>query len=296
MLENLKFQFPTRVENSFNGYSKIVELFDYTKECEIDDVYLDFSNTTWFEANMAAGIGAVLTNLKDKLCDVHLINFQSPVEKILKKNQFLSAFGGEKLNDTYSTTIPYKKFDKNDIKAFQAYIDLKLLSNSALPEMTDALKKKINESILEIFINAATHSGCKHVFSCGQYFHNKQRLDFTIANLGTTIQKNVSRFLGQPKLSSIEAIEWAIVERNTTRQGDVPGGLGLSTLLSFLELNNGKVQIISSDAFWLKGPGTHTYSNQFDKKLRGTIVNIEFNINDKNSYMLSSERTYDNIF
>lgn len=111
MFDNFKFQFPSRVENNYEGYSKIVELFEATKDCDVDDIDLDFSSTSWFEANMSAGIGAVLTNLKDKLCDVHLLNFQPPVEKILKKNHFLSAFGGEKLNDTYSTTIPYKKFN-----------------------------------------------------------------------------------------------------------------------------------------------------------------------------------------
>ena len=42
-----------------------------------------------------------------------------------------------------------------------------------------------------------------------------------------------------------EAIEWATRANNTTKRGDVPGGLGLKLLCEFIDLNGGSLQIVS---------------------------------------------------
>ena len=83
--------------------------------------------------------------------------------------------------------------------------------------MSDLLKKKVRECMLEIFINAQAHGDTKNIFSCGQLYPQKGKIDFSIVNLGSTIQKNVSHYR-QLEISSIEAIEWAIQEGNTTRR------------------------------------------------------------------------------
>jgi len=95
-------------------------------------------------------------------------------------------------------------------------------------------------------------------------------------------------------LSSIQAIEWATKDRNTTKIG-VTGGIGLALLKEFIEKNGGKMQIISDDGFYQfgrQGEEMHFFNGSFP----GTIVNLQFRTNDNSSYMLKSEFDANNIF
>lgn len=106
----------------------------------------------------------------------------------------------------------------------------------------------------------------------------------TIVNLGTSIEDNVNRHmlkLNKKQLSSCACIEWAIIQGNTTK--NVPGGLGFTIICNFILRNQGKLQIISSDAYWeLCHEGSR--SVKMNNKFPGTIVNIEFNIDDDTVY------------
>ncbi len=292
----MKYDFVGQIKNDFNGYEKLISFFNETKDLFFEHVVVDFQENNWFEANLSAALGAILSNMQDRLNTIHLENLPDKIKEIFQKNKFLSYFGEiENVYDSYSTTIPYAKFDKANLKGFENYLEEHLFKNTSLPFMSARLTKKMKESILEIFINAETHGNCKSVFSCGQLFPQKGHLDFTVVDVGTTIRRNVSDFQNKPSLGSVDAINWAVQESNTTRQGKIPGGLGLSTLLSFIELNKGKVQIVSDDGYWAKIPNGYIkkkLSSSFD----GTIVNIEFNTNDANSYILPSESCQTNIF
>jgi hypothetical protein len=98
-------------------------------------------------------------------------------------------------------------------------------------------------------------------------------------------------------MSGIEAIEWAIKESNTTKPKDrnIPGGLGLKLICEFARMNNGKVQIVSSDGCWQL---TRNNEERFtlDYPFPGTIVNLEFNLDDKSFYYLEEENEESIIF
>ena len=292
----IKYDFVGEIRNDFNGYEKLIDFFNSTKNSSFKNVIVDFQRNNWFEANLTSVLGAILSNIHDKLNTIRLENLSDGITGTFQKNKFLSYFGEmESLYDIHSTTIPYAKFDKINLKEFGNYLEEYLFRKTNLPSMSEGLTKKMKESILEIFINAETHGNCKSVFSCGQLFPHKNRLDFTVVNIGTTIRKNVSDFLNDPYLNSADAIDWAVQESNTTRQGNIPGGLGLSTLLSFIELNKGRVQIVSDDGYWAKISNDYIVK-KLSNSFNGTIVNIEFNINDTNTYILSSESYQRNIF
>ena len=115
-----------------------------------------------------------------------------------------------------------------------------------------------------------------------------------ITDLGIGIRNRVCQYLNE-SLSSVDAIEWAMKERNTTKPND-SGGLGLAILKSFIALNRGKIQILSGDGFWEfseKGTDKRFFSNEFP----GTAVNICINTNDLAHYRLWDEIIEDeNIF
>jgi len=88
-------------------------------------------------------------------------------------------------------------------------------------------------------------------------------------------------------LTPCQAIRWALIDGNTTK--NIPGGLGLSTLLEFLRLNQGAMQIVSGLGmveFKHNQLTDYVLSKSFD----GTIVNMEFNFNDNKNYRLANEQ------
>jgi hypothetical protein len=161
--------------------------------------------------------------------------------------------------------------------------------------MSAGLLKKFRESIFEIFSNAVLHSGTEHgIFSCGQFFPNKQCLDFSITDLGVGIRERVNQRTGLA-LSSVEAIKWALSAGNTTKSGPIPGGLGLKILQEFIRLNAGRMQIVSATGYW-ELAGGQVQTRFFVKPFPGTVVTIEINTADTKSYFLASELRPDSIF
>ena len=92
-----------------------------------------------------------------------------------------------------------------------------------------------------------------------------------------------------------EAIEWATQANNTTKRGDIPGGLGLKLLCEFIDLNNGSLQIVSDAGYWRR-KSRHNKTARLRNAFPGTVVSVEIDTSDLNSYRLASELETDDIF
>ena len=161
--------------------------------------------------------------------------------------------------------------------------------------MSQAMGKRFTQSVFEVYQNAVIHSQSSvGLFICGQFYPQLQRLDLTIADAGIGIRTNVRRRLG-PQVSSVEAIQWALLEGNTTKRHGQPGGVGLKFLKDFIELNGGRIQIASRYGFYEYHQGAETFLKLI-ADLPGTTVNLEINTGDTNAYQLSSEISPDDIF
>jgi anti-anti-sigma regulatory factor len=299
-LEHVTIKIPTRISSDIDGYSRLLNLYLQIKHLENCKIIFDFNDTSWFEANLAAIFGVLIDYARNRKNEVVLKGMWSSVQNILSRNGFLSEYGMQKVVDLKGTTIPYRKFDPEQGTRFSQYIKEELLAKPDFPSLSRLLSKKINESIYELFENARTHGECDFIYTCGQYYPNKRpaRIDMTIVDLGISIKKNVNRFMkshGRTSMSGPETISWAIKKGNTTKTGNISGGLGLDLVLEFLRLNNGKIQIISSDGYWEYRRG-QIETKILNEVFNGTIVNIEFNLDDQSYYQLKSEITLDNIF
>ena len=82
---------------------------------------------------------------------------------------------------------------------------------------------------------------------------------------------------------------------NTTKRGRIPGGLGLKLLREFITLNGGRLQIVSDRGYWGLEEG-HTQAERLSQPFPGTVVNVEINTADTQSYKLSSELKETDIF
>ena len=283
------------IRHSLAGYEALVAFYAQTKDCIFDEIQIDMSRVGWFDADMCAAFGAILYRLGDNVNSMTLTGIVPDVEKILSKNGFLSNYGRERIPDTWGTTIPYRRFAAKDDRYFAAYIEEEFIRRSEMPRMSAGLVKKFRESVFEMFSNAVIHSGTKlGIFSCGQYFPRRDTLDFSVADLGVGIRKNVEDSLGLD-LSAEDAIDWATQGTNTTKRGRIPGGLGLKLLSEFIKLNGGRLQIVSDQGYWsLEQGGTRKIS--LKRAFPGTVVSIEINTSDVRSYRLKSEVSEADIF
>lgn len=286
---------PSNLVSEIYGYSQIVRFIKNASKYHDKLIELDFSKVSFIEANLCAVLGVCFEILEQNGNKIQIKNLQTQVEKIMRKNTFLLKYGFEPLEDQYQTTVMYKKFIPNNDEGFNTYITEKLLKLPDFPKHTPKLGKEILRNIFEIYENARTHGACDYIHTCGQYFPKKadKPLHFTIVDKGVNIKQNVNDFLNE-NLKADEAIKWAMQKGNTTKKGDTSGGLGLNVIFEFIKLNNGKIQVVSSDGFYEYNRGTERTS-PLSTSFNGTIVNLRFNLADKSSYYLQGEEIDDEI-
>lgn len=280
----------TNIDTSISSYNQFANLYAQLHEINFDVIKINLK--TWFSANMSAVLGGILDKIA--LTNSVLISSENNrIISILQKNNFLANYGYKITSDINGTTIKYLKLKPTESRFFNSYIMNELLSRSSFPSMTDGLRKKIAESIYEIFVNAQIHSNTDYIYTCGQFFPRKKKIEFTIVDMGEGFKKLINNSFNTA-LTSINAIKWAVQDGHTTKT-DVSGGLGLSLLTEFIKLNNGKFQIVSDDGFYEAGATELTYI--LDVPFPGSIVNMEFRTDDIHSYRLSTEAyNTDNIF
>jgi hypothetical protein len=278
MARQFEISLPT-VESNFQGFSRLIHLAEETAGLSYTNITLDFRSASWFDANMCAPLGALLYRISRKLNTVNIVNIPAHVERILLKNSFLSNYGRAKQLDEWGTTIRYNRFEPKDDRYFGAYIE-RHFKYKAIPHMSSALHKKFWESIFEIFSNAVIHSETRMgIFTCGQFYPRKHRLDFSIADLGLGM-RNVLKIKRGLDYSAEQAINWAMEGQNTTKNGPIPGGLGLKLLREFIKLNNGCIQVVSDKGFWEQDSEGKVITKAYNCPFPGTVVNIEINTAD----------------
>lgn len=287
---------PKIVKNNFAGYKFFIELYYQIHNCRDINYKINFDHTKIFEANLSAVLRAINDSGREQKKIIKIVNINNVIKDYLVLNRFIDS-PDELINtDFKGMVIPFKKFTIFQDIEFMEYVANELLSKPNFPKHSKMLSKKINTSIFELFENARTHGDCRNIYTCGQITKDEEstRIDFTIVDMGKTIKTNVNEYL-KKNLSGSEAIDWAMVLGHTTKTGDVSGGLGLDIIFEFIQLNKGRIQIVSSDGYW-EYYNNKTIKREFEKPFLGTIANIEVNLDDKKRYKLKEEISLKDIF
>lgn len=279
------------IDTSFESYQQLINLYNENKDRQFETIEISFQQC--FAANLSSALGGVMDKLLGNLNTIRFNDISPNILTIIQKNDFLSHFGYQRVIDINNTIIKYQKLKPSDGRYFHRYVLEELLDRPELSIMISALKKKIAQSIYEMFVNAQIHSESDFIYTCGQFYPTKQSIEFTITDIGVGFRKRInSRF--EKKLSSIQAIEWAMKDGHSTKQ-DISGGIGLAIIKEFVILNKGKIQIISDDGFYQLDPnGVQT--RLFSAPFPGTIINMEFKTDNVTSYSLISETKSDELF
>lgn len=270
------------VSDNFDGFKKLISLFGAFHSYLFENIDIHLSR--FFCANMSAPLGAILDLLSTQ--NNITITAENRIQEILQKNNFLSYYGYPSAWDSNRTTIQYIRFKRSESDAFAQYLNDQLLNRPELPQFTPKAKMAIAQVILEIFTNAVLHTKTNYIYTCGQFFPNKHCIDFSIVDTGLGIRNTVNSGTGW-NLNAVKAIEWALIDGNTTKTG-VPGGYGLTILQNFLHLNKGSLQIISNDGYY-KDENNKQTSCFFDGEFPGTVLNLQIKTDDNNLYRLTNE-------
>lgn len=281
------------IDNTFSSYQKLITFYEKNKEKMFDRINIGLYQ--WFSANMSAALGAILDVLSSDFNSINFSYISPRIETILLKNDFLTYYGKDRMFDSNNTTIKYQKLKPNDGKYFKTYVVEELIENhyTDLPKMSKGAKEKIVEAIYEIFVNAQIHSETEFIYTCGQFYPTKSKIEFTIVDTGIGFREKINRRFSS-NLRATQAIEWAVKETKTTKEG-ISGGLGLALLREFISANKGKMQIVSNEGFYQFDSNGETTA-KFHGEFPGTIVNLQFRTDDIKNYSLKSEININDIF
>lgn len=281
---------PSKITSDVNGYELLLRLQNDLSHFIEQDIHISFKNVYWFEANLVAILGAIIEDLENRNNRIKIIDTEYFRLKndILFRNGFFPHYGITSSSlFSSSTQIPYMKFKEHEPQLYNDYIQSELLDNTDFPRHSEKLGGEIKRNIFELFENARTHGKCKHIHTCGQFYPTRKKLHITIVDTGQTIVNNVKDFL-KKNMKSSECIDWAMETGNTTKVGNIPGGLGLGLIFEFINLNKGKIQVVSSNGYWELREGK---INKLDLNFSfgGTIANLEFDLSENNHYSLADE-------
>lgn len=283
------FSFERNLNNDEYTYTRLIQLYHTLDSHRQKRIVLDFSNVTFLSANLLAVLGCCVENTMTKRNHkIALRNLHPKIKAVMQKNGFNRYFTWDYLNDIHHSTMSYDIFESTTehLVDFERYLLLNVFSHYNLPTMNDAYKNSIIDNLLEMFNNVIDHADSSHVYVCGQFFPKSMNLCFSIVDIGRTINENVTSYLkNNATVFPNNSLEWAIIPGNSTKALEAPGGLGFSTLLNFLKLNNGSFTLIS---------GIEIYELQAQKErfdiltlpFPGTIVTITINLKDKQLYFL----------
>ena len=179
--------YPSNVKSNEAGFNWLANVSRQILLLWRDNVVFDARQLRFFDANLCAPFGALLYGAKNNEIEIDLGHVRGDVLKIWSKNYFLREFGGTPMADEFATTLEYRQFElQQNPKEFAEYIECELMARDRdLPPMSDETRHEIMNSIHEIFANAQFHSQSRNgIFGCGQFFPTRNRLSFTLADLG----------------------------------------------------------------------------------------------------------------
>ena len=238
------------LQSNSGGFSRLGLLHQELSNFSNAKITIDLSKLRWFDGHMAAPMRLIIRQAEARANSISYISPSPAVETLLRKNGFLS--GVRKIADDHRTTMPVTEFSLDEAVKFSLYAK-QHLDRKEMPKMSPALRSKFFEGVDELFANSALHSKSRlGVAVGGQFYPRLRRLDFTLVDGGRGIPGSVRASLKDRMFNDPEAIAWAMEDYNTTRQGDIPGGLGSKILRDFIKINKGKLVIVSNSGFWFQ--------------------------------------------
>jgi hypothetical protein len=241
--------------------------------------------TNSIDTNLFSFLGLIInriTSLKrNNILEIYSKN-SLKVDTIISNNYI------EQLYYNYGTirdnpALQYYYFSLNEDEFVNTYLNEKFLYLNA------RFEKKIKKVLSEIIANVKMHASPKETAICGYFKENSNEIYLSICNMGLTIKQNIENKTEYIFENDLEAIEWAMKKRNTTRTDT--GGLGLYLIRKYIKEIQGEISIISGKGSIIDKRDNSIYSiineeMNFEKHslysfFPGTFITIKFDFLEK---------------
>lgn len=267
------------IETDFDSINRLMFVDRALSDAVVlEECIIDMQRVTWFNAALCSFFKAFLRRrmLENNISIRFLFNDVSYSNMAVRDILFRNGFFNGEVSDVFNTIFPVRTFRASDLETENFLRDMKVdFQDKEKFPFSETASRGILKSLGEIFSNSERHAESDWVYTSGQYFPNKEpgQVTFCIADVGIGIVNQVKTKLGRV-LASDEAIEWAFVEGNTTKEGS--GGLGLFSLKNIISDNKGELIVVSNDVYYdvLK---QKMFKLSFDFK--GTLFIITMNQN-----------------
>jgi hypothetical protein len=270
------------VYTDVSGFRQLLKFYQECRGYENSTIYIKLDNIQWIDGNLCAFLGALLFRLTKENKLNFAINAKQVSDKcgILFHNNFIPLEQNIK-QYAKKSCVPYQGFYPKQKDEFLDYLENELLVHPAMPKLKNEIKEKLIDDLTEIYANIDKHAETGDpFFVCGQYYPSKGYLNFTISDLGVGFFKKIKELQPDKIHSCGDAILWAVAGNSTKL--DAPGGSGLKNLNTYLDNNNGGLQILTGDAGWCSrtAKASLIFPNgitDLRNNYLGAAINLEFN-------------------
>lgn len=230
-------------DNSWD-YDFLFKLLHDYKAVVNEEIRFDFTGCRFLQQNAVSFLGGFIRLLQQNSNTIYF-NLNSIIEPIrvnLEQNGFLYelGLGGSRWD---GNSIPYRE-DFRQAGDYSDYLSERWLGQGWVNIQQD-LKDHIVSHVIEAYVNVFDHANSPvGVISCGQRYPNKQELKIALVDFGVGIPHTVREYVKEPDMSSNQALRWAFEPQKTTKDaGSFARGNGLKLLKSFMQDNDGKLEI-----------------------------------------------------
>jgi len=269
------------VETNHIGVSEILKFYAFAKQYRYTAVQLNISPVNTMDANLSALVLAIAHKLKAEN-KVTVFVILADHMNVFFRNGLIAHLSGKgnanPYEDNRQSTIPLTSFLNTEDESFCQYLRRDFFGHRGLENLTSTTKANLSTHFEEIFVNVVQHANTDYpIFTCGQYFPEKQMLKFTLVDLGEGFLKKIAVKTEGSVSTDNEAMLWATYNLNTTK--DVitfgPGGTGLKEIKKYCEQNNGSLHLCSGKGY-LNLLKDRTLEQTLPQPLHGSLVNLIF--------------------
>jgi anti-sigma regulatory factor (Ser/Thr protein kinase) len=275
--------------------NSLLRLSQRALECQDTTVRFDLSQTEFISP---LGIILLAGTISECLSQGKKVEYIRPTK--YAPRTFLSGIGFNKFfkivngaeHQVASPKIQLKRIYQIDpllteqiIQVFGAYLQLS-------EGVAGSLKLAINELMMNTFDHSETEKGC---YVCAQSYKQTRKIRLCIADFGIGILESLKKTPQYSELTDhYEGIELAVQEGVTSRVGK-EAGYGLHHILRFIEVNQGKMYILSGEGKIKWDFSGIDYRKQWQTMhvpFHGTIIHLQINTRKEGLYFLESERDF----
>jgi len=267
------------IETDHLGVSELLAFYKYAKQYYRRKINLDLTKTSNVDANLSAVLLALCEKLKREN-QLYIYVETASHQNVFFRNGLISHLMGNgntnKYPDNRESTIPLKTFTQDKDEDYCSYIKREFFGHRGLMYVQSRTKEQLRTHYEEVFINVGLHAETNlPVYTCGQYYPEKQNLKFTLVDLGAGFLKKIKEKTNGKVADDKSAIIWSTEGYNSTKDINSfgPGGTGLKELKKYCNENNGSLHICSGSGYVNMLSGK-TIEYNLATPFPGSIINI----------------------